>query len=315
MRNRENLICSVTWSRIMTNSNKAAQRWFMVALFVAALAAPPSAPAAAFLFPSLGAAGSFAMFGLTASSGYAISQTGATINGNEGISIDTGSGAITINSPNTVTGSLYQAQNGQFTGQDSGLAFTNAGLMTTANNDYTTALGLIAGATATQTIITQINGAQNITGNGSGIAVANVIDFTNAGAATLNNANLTLNGGANDYFIVRISALSMTLSGTGSLALGTGVIASHVIFDFVNAAATVTVSAGATDSLSGYIIDPNGAMTLGGTTVVNGELIGKTMTLNANTTVNGVTPEPSTLFLIGGALIAIGAGSKRLRRG
>src|ERR1035438_3329087 len=95
MRNRKNLICSVTWSRIMTNSNKAAQRWFMVALFVAALAAPPSAPAAAFLFPSMGAAGNFAVFGLTASSGYAISQTGATINGNEGISIDTGSGAIT----------------------------------------------------------------------------------------------------------------------------------------------------------------------------------------------------------------------------
>src|ERR1039457_5659295 len=129
MRSRENLICSCTWSTIiMTKSNKFAQRWFMVALFVAALAAP-SASAAGFLFPSMGAAGNFAVFGLTASSGYAISQTGATINGNEGISIDTGSGAITINSPNTVTGSLYQAQNGQFTGQDSGLAVTNAGLM------------------------------------------------------------------------------------------------------------------------------------------------------------------------------------------
>src|ERR1039457_7411994 len=209
MRNRKNLICSVTWSRKITNSNNAAQRWFMVALFVAALAAPPSAPAAALLFPSMGAAGNFAVFGLTASSGYAISQTGATINGNEGISIDTGSGAITINSPNTVTGSLYQAQNGQFTGQDSGLAFTNAGLMTTANNDYTTALGLIAGATATQTFGTQINGLQNITGNGSGNAVANVQELNNPGTPTLNNANLTLNGGANDYFIVRISALSM----------------------------------------------------------------------------------------------------------
>jgi hypothetical protein len=285
-------------------------------MFVAALAAPPSAPASSFLFPSMGAAGNFAVFGLTASSAYAINQTGATINGNEGISIDTGTGAITINSPKTVTGSLYQAQNGQFTGLDSGLASTNAALMTTANNDYNTALGLIAGATATQTAIsTPINGAQSVTGNGLGIASTNVIDFTNTGAATLNNVNLTLNGGANDYFIVRISAVSMTLSGTGSLALGTGVIASHVIFDFVNAAATISVSAGATNSISGYIIDPNGAMTLGGTTVVNGELIGKAMTLDATTTVNGVTPEPSTLFLIGGALIAIGAGSKRLRRG
>jgi hypothetical protein len=51
-------------------------------------------------------------------------------------------------------------------------------------------------------------------------------------------------------------------------------------------------------------------------TTINGELIAQnTITLASGTTVNGFTPEPSTLFLIGGALIAIGAGSKRLRRG
>jgi hypothetical protein len=66
--------------------------------------------------------------------------------------------------------------------------------------------------------------------------------------------------------------------------------------------------------LNGYIIAPNQGATLTGTTV-NGELIiGNTSSLS-NTAVNGFTPEPDTLILIGGALIGIAVFSKRVRKG
>jgi hypothetical protein len=300
----------------MTNSNKSAKGWFTVALFVAALAAPRSAPAAAYLFPSLGSVASYAVFGMTGGTLTETPAAVATIIGNEGIS----SGTFTANSNATVKGSIYEAagvtQTGSPTMVGGGSIIYLSQNLTSVNTDIQTVLASIAAipsASATQTITTQISGAQNITGNGSGIAAANVIDFTNTNLGTLANANITLNGGSNDYFVVRIYAAGLTLTGTGSLALGTGVLASHVIFDFLGAAGNTIAAGGGV--MNGYIYAQNQNLTLTGTTV-NGDLIsGKTITLNSGTTVNQITPEPSTLFLIGGALIAIGAGSKRLRKG
>jgi hypothetical protein len=185
--------------------------------------------------------------------------------------------------------------------------------LSSVNTDIQTVLASVASASATLTIPGQISGAVNVTGNGLGAATTNVVDFTNISAGTLNNANITLNGGSNDYFVVRIYAAGLTLTGTASLALGTGVLASHVIFDFLGAAGNTIAAGGGV--MNGYIFAQNQKITLTGTTV-NGDLIsGSTITLNSGTTVNQMTPEPSTLFLIGGALIAIGAGSKRLRKG
>ncbi len=276
----------------------------MVALFVAALAAPPSAPAAGFLFPSMGAAGNFAVFGLYNASAYTITENGATIKGNEGISQN---GVITINSPTTVTGSLYQYQANQYTAPYGALATLNSTLMGTgagsANGDFTAALGLINGDSCT--MCTQGALSAGTTKNGTG--GLNVIDFS---SVTLNGANLTLQGNSTDYFIVRVSG-NLSLAGTASIVL-TGVAASHVILDVAGNISTT----GATNQLSGYIIAETGTMSFSTGTAINGELIAKNnITLASGTTVNGFTPEPSTLFLIGGALIAIGTVSKRLRRG
>ena len=278
----------------------------MVALFVGALAAAPSASAAGFLFPSMGAAGNFAVFGLYNASAYTITENGATIKGNEGISQN---GVITINSPTTVTGSLYQYQANQYTAPYGALATLNSTLMGTgagsANGDFTAALGIIN--TDSCTMCTQGALSAGTTKNGTGLGV-NVIDFS---SVTLNGANLTLQGNSTDYFIVRISG-NLSLAGSASIVLS-GVAASHVILDVDGSISTT----GATNQqLSGYIIAETGTMAFTTGTVINGELMAKnTITLASGTTVNGFTPEPSTLFLIGGALIAIGAGSKRLRKG
>lgn len=298
----------------MTNSNKSAQRWFMVALFVAALAAPPSASAAAYLFPSLGSVASYAVFGMTGGTLTENPAAVATIIGNEGVS----SGTFTTNANATIKGNIYEAAGVIPSGTPptmvgGGSIIYLSQNLSSVNTDIQTVLASIAGASATQTIGGQISGPVSVAGNGLGAATTNVIDFTNVGLGTLNNANITLTGGSNDYFVVRIYAAGLTLTGTGSLALGTGVLASHVIFDFLGAAGN-TIAAGG-GAMNGYIYAQNQNITLTGTTV-NGDLIsGKTITLNSGTTVNQITPEPSTLFLIGGALIAIGAGSKRLRKG
>ena len=273
----------------------------MVALFVGALAEPRPALAASYLFPSFGAAGNFAIFGITAGTGYIITENGDTIKGNEGISQN---GTITdVTAPSTVTGNLYEYGPGQYTGLNTGSPVNTTTVTTMigqAYTDYTTAIGIITNDTCTATFcLGNQTTARTLTGTGG----VTVVDFTNI---TLNNVNLTLSGGATDYFVVRVSG-AITLTGTASIVL-TGITASHVIFDVVGNVSTN----GSTESLSGYIISTGGTITFTSGTTINGELIGKTMSLTG-TTVNGFTPEAPTLWLIGGALVGIAVWSKRAR--
>jgi hypothetical protein len=83
-----------------------------------------------------------------------------------------------------------------------------------------------------------------------------------------------------------------------------------VIWDFTGGS-TYSISTG-TGVFNGTIIAPGlSSVTIGG--VMNGELFANKITLNSGSTVNGLTPEPSTAFLIGGALVGVGLLSKRLR--
>ena len=297
----------------MNNPHKTAPRWFLFALFLGALAAPRTALAAPYLFPSLGSFVSYSVFAMTGGTLTEQPAAPATIIGNEGVS----SGTFTAGPNATVRGSIFEAALVTQTGSPTmvgGTTYLSQNL-TAVNADIQavlTSIAAIPAASATQVIPGQISGAVSVTGNGLGAATTNVIDFTSALDGTLNNANLTLNGGANDYFVVRIYAAGLTLSGSGSLAMGAGVNPSHVIFDFLGAANT-TITAG-NGAMSGYILAPNQNIALTGTTVYGDLASGMTITLNGGTTVFGSAPEPSTLFLIGSALIGIAVASKRLRR-
>lgn len=283
---------------VKCNSSK----WFMAALIVGVLAVPRPGVAASFLFSSFGFASNFAVFGLTGSE--TITENGDTIKGNQGIS--TGGFINAVTALSSTTGSLYdQTGSTQYTGLNIGSPFLNNGVMTQANNDYTnivipgiTGYGCTVCSQPDQTV------TRNIDGRGLGVSV---IDFTNINLGT--NTSLTLQGNATDYFIVRVAG-NLTLGGaTPASILLNGVAASHVI---IEVAGNITTT-GNGDQLNGYIISTAGTMSLTSGTVVNGELIGKGNMSLTGTTVNGFTPEPSTLILIGGALIGIGVGSKRAR--
>jgi hypothetical protein len=280
-----------------------------IALFTAALAVPPSAMAAPYLFPGLGTGANFAVFGLTglSASTYTVTELGATIYGNEGISRY---GTIAGSTATHVYGNIYEYGTGttQVTGSPavSGVIYPSSSLVGLANTDISGAISSMAGAGRTQSPGSLL-GAMTVTGNHLGAGAANVIDFTNITLS--NNANLILSGDNTDYFVVRISG-SLSLS-SGSQIVLAGVASSHVIYDFTG---TGTIYTEAGTSIAGIVIAPtmSAGSSIGGT--INGGLFvgNHNLTLASSAVVSGI-PEPGTFVLIGGALIGVALLFKRAR--
>ena len=202
----------------------------------------------------------------------AISDTpNSTINGNVGLSPG-GGASITGLTCSEVTGTIYDT-NGEYTGNPAGTAcrITDAGLLTQAKNDLTTAANDAAGRTVTSTIATELGGATltdgvynseagtfGITGtltlNGQGNADSVFIFKAASTLITASSSRVVLINGAqacNVYWVVGSSATF----GTSSTLIG-NVMASESITD--NGSSTIY----------GRLLASTGAITLNNTTVI-----------------------------------------------
>lgn len=213
----------------------------------------------------------------------------------------TNGGVLYYDNTTTISGSLQNPVTEALVPTTSTLA-----ALTSAQNVSAYAASL----TATQ-MFGNITSATTITGNGG----LNVIDVSN-----IQNAPLTLNGTANDYFIINVSGQIQT---NQAMTLEGGVLASHVLFNLTGTGTVLQTSGGdqlygtflATDggqfqfselNLTGALIDTDGNVQF-----VSGSEIGTVDPFSVPTPV----PEPSTLSLLGFALLGLAFTAGRVTRG
>ncbi len=140
-----------------------------------------------------------------------------------------------------------------------------------------------SGLTATQTF-SSINNNQTINGNGG----LNVIDV-----GSIQNANLTINGSANDYFVFNVSGQIQT---NQVMTLIGGVTASHILWNLTGTGTVLQTSGG--NVLVGTFLATNGGGFQFSELQLTGELIntgGNIQLVSGNHTLTqaGFTPPPS----------------------
>ncbi len=224
----------------------------------------------------LGTADGFAVLG-----GSAISDTPTSvISGDVGLSPG-GGASITGLKCSEVTGTIYDT-NGGYTGNGGGTACrtTNSGLLTTAQNDLTTAYNDAAGRSVTSTVGTELGGSTLTDG------VYNSADgtFGLTGTLTLNGQ-----GNADSVFIFKM-ATTLTTAASSKVVLTNGAQACNVYWQ-VGSAATL----GTSTTLIGNVL-ALAAITDDGSSTVNGRLLARTagaVTLNKTTVTKQTCAEGS----------------------
>jgi hypothetical protein len=270
----------------------------------------------------LGEARNFAVLGRTNVFVSIQNDTTQINNGNLGIAP---SGILDPTSQGTLHGNLDVPNPAPYT-PPAGLTIT--GTVNTSQNlsqaasDLASAVGEFAALMPTQTFTT-LNGTTTITGNGGD----NIIQV---GSISLQNQNLTLSGGPNDYFIFNVNR-DLFMSSTMMTLLG-GVVAQHVIFNVLGDGSTnngLSVNLLNTGSLLyGTFLAPNGNIDVGQATL-NGALLGGVGTtiqspgiaIHSGADINSVpfqpqaVPEPSSaVVVVLSGLTALGlAALRRLR--
>jgi len=278
-----------------------------VAAFAAcSIIATPALSAPVDAFPNLGDASNFGVLGLAGTE--TITNSNVTINGNEGV---VANATIKNMAPSTVTGDVTVNSPSQFggAGKVNGSINTNTSQMGTGGTVQT----------AINNAITQINSYTGFT-NAGNVTTATTFNATGTlneiqvGSINLNNANLTLNGTANQYFVVNVTG-NMSLVGTASLNLTGGITPSNVIYYFSGANSSINTHVG--DVLNGIILGPHTSMNLDGT--FNGEIIGgANISLLSGAVVNQppltATPLPVALPLFATGVGFLGMMARRRRR-
>jgi ice-binding like protein/PEP-CTERM motif-containing protein len=267
----------------------------LASLFLVCVTAAP-APADAI---SLGAAGDYAVLGLTGGK-IDLSNPQTTVQGNLGL----GPRGVQNFSDGIITGNYVLDPTADNSHHHSvrvqGSTITQS--LTQAVNDAVSAANAIAALTPTQTFAS-ITHTSTITANGS----TNVITVT--GQIKLDGGDtLTLRGGANDFFYIKV-AQGFGLTGGSAIQLTGGVTASHVIFsitgDMSETGGGHGSSGGPGSQGVGTFLDINGKISISDSTVT-GAIIGgmnSEIALTSGSHINQVpfqqTPEPGSMLLLG----------------
>jgi len=202
--------------------------------------------------------------------GSAVTGTNTNIvTGNVGLS-PTGGTGITELTCSEVTGTIYDT-NGGYTGGGGGSTaclVTDAGLLTTAKNDLTTAYNNVAGRTTTATIATELGGTTLTDG---------VYDSA-AGTFGI-TGTLTLDGGGNadSVFIFKMASTLITAS-SSKVVLTNSAQACNVYWQ-VGSSATL----GTSTTLEGNVLALTSITDDGGSTV-NGRLLARNGAVTLNNT-------------------------------
>jgi hypothetical protein len=215
-----------------------------------------------------------------------------TVNGNVGIGQK---GTIVNMAPSKINGNVYEYQSGQYSGPGTLTGSQNVSPSTLSANvaGANKAAADAAAAAATQSSFGSITTATTITGT----AGLNVIDIN--GAINLNNANLTLDGPSNAFFILDVTG-NVSLTGTASLDVAGGVTDSDVLYNLESSTAEVTTHVG--DTINGIVLAAGSGSSMNLDGAFNGELIGNSI------------PEPSSLALLVSGLLGLCGAARRKSR-
>ncbi|MDP4010105.1 MAG: ice-binding family protein [Candidatus Shapirobacteria bacterium] len=201
--------------------------------------------------------------------GSAISDTPtSTINGNVGLNPN-GGASITGLTCNEVTGTIYD-NNGAYTGNPSGVAcrITDAGLLTQAKNDLTTAVNDANGRSVTSTIATELGGATLTDG------------VYNSAAGTFGiTGTLTLDGQGNADSVFIFKAASTLITASSSKVVLINSAQACNIYWVVGSSATF----GTSSTLRGNVMASE-SITDDGSSTIYGRLLASTAAITLNKT-------------------------------
>ena len=214
-----------------------------------------------------------------------------------------------------VNGNVYYDPSTRYAGSSTVTGGTYQQAMTQTALDAFTASNYYKNYANQSNLFSSISAATTIIGQ-SGFNV-----FSLSGGITLNNANLTLTGNSNTYFVFNIYG-AFSLSGTASINLNGGLTASNVLFNIIGPGTTLTTQLGTT--VRGTILSVSRSISFDG--VFIGQIIGggsgSTFALLPGTTVGmaaavapaSVPDQGSTIWLTLTALAAVVMAERRFHR-
>lgn len=238
----------------------------------------------------LGAAGGYAILGLSGSTDN-LSSGGLVVNGNIGV----GPSATAAISSGVVNGSFFTNSSGEVTQSGGETVPVIVQSMSAAQQAATNLATFAANAAQSPTqTFTSITSAMTITGNGG----ENVIDVTGSQGIHLSGGTLTISGGPNDFFIIDVSgSQGMQLSGNTNIVLN-GVAANQVLWYFPGSANNIVQTSGQSDT-EGIFLAPNGGIQINGGTHDSEFIAGGPLSFQSNPkmTPPPVIPEPGSLSM------------------
>ncbi|HEY2895485.1 MAG TPA: PEP-CTERM sorting domain-containing protein [Pirellulales bacterium] len=168
------------------------------------------------------------------------------------------------------------------------------------------------GATVAGNTIVVTNPSNAVTING--LAGNNVLHLTDI---NLNNGNLTINGGPNDYFAINVSG-KFIVNGSANILLTGGIGPANVLFNVTGTGQDVSITGSTSSHVNGILMALSRNLTLHDK-IFTGEIIGAFGTASTSRQISITSgfqlnvPEPSTFILAGFGLAGLLACRRRKR--
>lgn len=186
----------------------------------------------------------------------------------------------TFNVPNAsqITGARNQstAFNTKLSnGATAATTFATTAASLTATSNYTSSMSLSGG---------------NLILNSQSILItdntANDTVVLKLGTFALNNSTFTLDGTATTKFIIDVTG-SFNVANASSILLAGGLTAGNVIFNYTGTSNTAGISG---STLNGILLAANAPVSMTGNSVVNGEVIGKSISMSGGSKIKKPAP-------------------------